>query len=137
MCMHEQIEPGTVWQMNSDYELEEENTMQQELIRYPKDTNGQRVGCFYAVVVNTAHEDDGPTVAIGWSAYNWECEDRPFLKTLARDIARGRAMAGQTKGRMPDELKKHLTNFLYQVNDFLRPARVYIVNDDRERWNGN
>ena len=112
-----------------------ENTMR-ELIRYPKGTNGERLGCLYAVVVNSANEDDGPTVSIGWSGYNRDNEERPFLKPLARDIARGRALAGQTKGRMPDALKMHLTGFLYQVNDAFKPSRIILVNDDRERYNG-
>lgn len=110
--------------------------MQQELIRYPKGVNGERLGCLYAVIVNSANEADGPTVSIGWSAYNHECEDRPFLKALARDIARGRALAGKTAGRMPDALKMHMTGFLYQVNDFLKPARIMVVSDDRERYYG-
>jgi hypothetical protein len=109
--------------------------MELELIRYPKGIDGNRIGCLYASIANSANEADGPTVVIGWSAYNFDDEDRPFLKNIARDIARGRAEAGQTKGRMPDALKMHLTSFLYAVTDAFRPARVVIVNDDRERVN--
>jgi len=109
---------------------------ERELIRYPKDAQGNRVGCFYAAVINHAQEDDGPHVVVGWSAYNKECEERPFIKTLARDIAWGRLINGTTKGRMPDALKFHLTNFLYAVNTYLKPSRIMIVNDDRERHYG-
>jgi hypothetical protein len=100
-----------------------------ELIRYPEDSNGNRVGCFYAY----AAAEYGRTVIIGWSAYNWEDEDRCFSKPLARAIAKGRAIKGETQGRMPDALKMHLTDFLFHVNAVFQPERTIIVNDDRPR----
>ena len=98
-----------------------------KLIRYPKDTSGNRIGCFVAI----ESEDiigAQTVVHIGWSSYNAEHEPRPFNKVLAREIATGRAEKGVTKGKMPDSLKKHMTAFLYKVNKvFNQPEAVIVV----------
>ena len=103
-----------------------------DLIRYPKDEDGNRVGCFVAIVKDSVtHADD--VVYIGWSSYNKDHEPKPFNKVMARDIARGRAVKGVTQGKMPDSLKKHVTSFLFKVNKAFGAETIIIV-DQADPW---
>lgn len=97
-----------------------------DLIRYPKDEDGNRVGCFVAIEKGGVVSPE-PVVYIGWSSYNKDHEPKPFNKVMARDIARGRARKGVTRSKMPDSLKKHITVFLYKVNKVFGAESVIIV----------
>ena len=101
-----------------------ETKVRDELCRYVRDKEGNKVGCLYAVRMPTGQ------VNLGWSSYNTRCETKPFNKAIARDIAKGRAVAGQTKAQMPYDILKHVTWFIGSVNKNMdTPSRVFIVSN--------
>jgi hypothetical protein len=115
--------------------LTEDIKMNNYVIRYPRDEQGNRIGCFYAEK-QTWHDAETQTftdvTVIGWSAFAIERESGSFNKKRAVEIARGRARAGKTEAHMPDRLKKHITNFLYTANSTLQAAQIIIVDGGNE-----
>jgi hypothetical protein len=117
---------------NTDFgvELLPAPTKEQFLIRYPKDENGNTIGCFYAEPVLHYNESTGdwyPRIMVGWSCYAIDKEDKPFNKRLARTIAIGRAMKGTSSARMPDRMLEHLSWFLHCAAERLPGNEMMVV----------
>jgi len=94
--------------------------MQNELIVYSRNKNGNPNGCLVAEKIS----DD--LVRIGWSAYNLKDEDRDFSKENALRIARGRLDISSGK-QIPMRMHPLVSKFIGRCKKYFKVDEIQVA----------